>query len=159
MALADGASPARVLVILRRAAGQGTRLRGHRASGSSDWSNARRTGIPTNCQKLGEAARTIVVSTRLVVVAAPEVRYAKTPDGVHLAFVVLGSGVLDVVEVGNGTNMSIEAAYDEPRWEAYLAALGSFARLIRFDPRGIGLSDPLGTSGATIEQYATTPSQ
>jgi class 3 adenylate cyclase len=89
-----------------------------------------------------------------VVVAAPEVRYAKTPDGAHLAFVVLGSGAVDVVEVGNGSNMSIEAAYDEPRWEAYLAALGSFARLIRFDPRGIGLSDPLGASGATIEQYA-----
>ena len=50
--------------------------------------------------------------------------------------------------------MSIESAYDEPRWEGYLAALSSFARLIRFDPRGIGLSDPLGTSGVTIEQYA-----
>ena len=89
-----------------------------------------------------------------MIVAAPEVRYAKTPDGAHLASVVLGSGAVDLVEVGNGTNMSIEAAYDEPRWESYLAALGSFARLIRFDPRGIGLSDPLGTSGATIEQYA-----
>lgn len=89
-----------------------------------------------------------------MVVAAPEVRYAKTPDGAHLAFVVLGSGAVDLVEVGNGTNMSVEAAYDEPRWEGYLAALGSFARLIRFDPRGIGLSDPLGSSGATIEQYA-----
>lgn len=85
---------------------------------------------------------------------APEVRYAKTPDGAHLAFAVLGSGAVDLVEVGGGTNMSIEAAYDEPRWQGYLTALGSFARLIRFDPRGIGLSDPLGTSGATIEQYA-----
>ncbi len=94
------------------------------------------------------------VSTILTVVAAPEVRYAKTPDGAHLAFVVLGSGAIDLVEVGSGTNMSIEAAYDEPRWEGYLAALSSFARLIRFDPRGIGLSDPLGTSGVTIEQCA-----
>jgi len=93
-------------------------------------------------------------STILAVVAAPEVRYAKTPDGAHLAFVVLGSGAIDLVEVGSGTNMSIEAAYDEPRWEGYLAALSSFSRLIRFDPRGIGLSDPLGTTGVTIEQYA-----
>ncbi|HUI02965.1 MAG TPA: adenylate/guanylate cyclase domain-containing protein [Acidimicrobiales bacterium] len=86
--------------------------------------------------------------------AIPEVRYAKAPDGAHLAFVVLGSGPVDLIEVGNGTNMSIEAAWDEPRWEGFLTALGSFARVIRFDPRGIGLSDPLGASGATIEQFA-----
>jgi class 3 adenylate cyclase len=87
-------------------------------------------------------------------VAVPDVRYAKTPDGAHLAFVVLGDGPVDLVEVGNGSNMSIEAAQDEPRWEAYVDAIASFARFIRFDPRGIGLSDPLGSAGATIEQYA-----
>ena len=87
-------------------------------------------------------------------VTTPEVRYAKTSDGAHLAFVVLGDGPIDLVEVGNGSNMSIEAAHDEPRWEAYVEALSSFARLIRFDARGIGLSDPLSANGATIEQYA-----
>lgn len=50
--------------------------------------------------------------------------------------------------------MSIEAASDEPRWEAYVESIAAFTRLIRFDPRGIGLSDPLGSVGATIEQYA-----
>lgn len=87
--------------------------------------------------------------------AAPEVRYAKTSDGAHLAYVVLGDGPLDVVEVGNGSNMSIEAAQDEPRWLGYLDAIAAFARFVRFDPRGIGLSDPLGAGGATIEQYAS----
>jgi class 3 adenylate cyclase len=101
------------------------------------------------------ASATASVSTRLVVVATPEVRYAKTSDGAHLAFVVLGDGPIDLVEVGNGSNMSIEAAHDEPRWQAYVEALSSFTRLIRFDPRGIGLSDPLSASGATIEEYAS----
>ena len=87
--------------------------------------------------------------------AAPDVRYAKTADGAHLAFVVLGDGPIDLVEVGNGSNMGIEAAQDERRWEAFVDAIASFARFIRFDPRGIGLSDPLGAGGATIEQYAS----
>jgi class 3 adenylate cyclase len=88
-------------------------------------------------------------------VTAPDVRYAKTSDGAHLAFTVLGDGPIDLVEVGNGTNMSIEAAHDEPRWQGYVDAIADFARFIRFDPRGIGLSDPLGVGGATIEQYAS----
>jgi class 3 adenylate cyclase len=76
-------------------------------------------------------------------------------DGAHLAFEVIGDGPIDLVEVGNGTNMSIEAAHDEPRWQRYVDALSAFTRLIRFDPRGIGLSDPFGPEGATIEQYAS----
>jgi class 3 adenylate cyclase len=87
-------------------------------------------------------------------VTAPDVRYARTSDGAHLAFTVLGDGPIDLVEVGNGTNMSIEAAQDEPRWQGYVDAIADFARFVRFDPRGIGLSDPLGSDGATIEQYA-----
>jgi len=94
-------------------------------------------------------------STRLMGVTAPDVRYAKTSDGTHLAFVIIGDGPIDLVEVGNGSNMSIEAAHDETRWQGYVEALASFTRLIRFDPRGIGLSDPLSANGATIEQYAS----
>jgi class 3 adenylate cyclase len=93
-------------------------------------------------------------SIRLLVVATPEVRYARTTDGAHLAFTVTGAGPIDLVEVGNGTNMSIEAADEQPRWLAFVDALSAFSRLVRFDPRGIGLSDPLPASGATIEQYA-----
>ena len=83
-----------------------------------------------------------------------DIGYARTADGAHLAFTVQGEGPADLVEVGNGTNMSFEAANDEPRWDTYLRRLGSFSRLIRFDPRGIGLSDPL-SSPATIEHWAT----
>jgi class 3 adenylate cyclase len=88
-------------------------------------------------------------------VTAPDVRYAKTPDGAHLAYVILGDGPIDLIEVGNGSNMSIEAAHDEPRWQGYVEALAAFTRLIRFDPRGIGLSDPLSANSATLEQHAS----
>jgi class 3 adenylate cyclase len=87
-------------------------------------------------------------------VAIPEVRYARAADNGHLAYTTFGAGTIDLVEVGNGTNMSFEAADDQPRWASYLERLGSFSRVIRFDPRGIGLSDPLGGAPQTCEAWA-----
>ncbi len=82
-----------------------------------------------------------------------DVRYAKTGDNAHLAYSVFGSGAIDLVEVGNGTNVSFDAANDESRWTAYFERLAGFARIIRFDPRGIGLSDPLGGARPTFEAW------
>src|SRR4030088_966351 len=43
---------------------------------------------------------------------------------------------------------------DEPRLARCMARLGSFARLIRFDRRGIGLSDPVSPrTPPTLEQW------
>ncbi len=83
-----------------------------------------------------------------------DVRYARTGDNAHLAYVLFGSGAMDVVEVGNGTTMSFDAAPDQPQLEAYVERLGRFARVIRFDPRGIGLSDPLSGARPTAEGWA-----
>ena len=56
----------------------------------------------------------------------------------------------------NGTLFSVDAVAEQPRWQAYVDRLASFSRLIRFDPRGIGLSDPLGSSDPpTVEQWAS----
>ena len=86
----------------------------------------------------------------------PEVRYANTIDGLHIAYLVEGAGSHDVVELSNGTLFSIDATPEQPRWQNYVDRLGSFARLIRFDLRGIGLSDPLGSSDPpTVEQWAS----
>ena len=71
-----------------------------------------------------------------------EVRYARTKDGAHLAYQVLGSGSLDVLSVGYGTVISIDARDDEPHVRGFEHRLASFCRFIRFDPRGLGLSDP-----------------
>src|SRR3984957_5178438 len=85
-----------------------------------------------------------------------ETRYATTADGLHIAYQVEGSGPLNLIELSNGTMFSVDATAEQPRWQAYVDRLTSFSRLIRFDLRGIGLSDPLGTSDPpTVEQWAS----
>ena len=69
----------------------------------------------------------------------PPIRYAKTGE-IDIAYRVLGSGPLDLVFVpGLISNLEIE-------WEDHVKAplyrrLATFARLITFDKRGMGLSD------------------
>jgi class 3 adenylate cyclase len=84
-----------------------------------------------------------------------ETRYAKTTDGLHIAYQVQGNEPLDLIEISNGTLFSVDATAEQPRWQAYVDRLSSFSRLTRFDLRGIGLSDPLGSSDPpTVEQWA-----
>ena len=86
----------------------------------------------------------------------PETRYATTSDGLHIAYQVEGSGPLDLIELTNGTLFSVDSTAEQPRWQVYADRLASFSRLIRFDLRGIGLSDPLGSSDPpTVEQWAS----
>src|SRR5271154_6693140 len=85
----------------------------------------------------------------------PEVRYATTTDGLHIGYQVEGTGPPNLIELTNGTTFSVDAAAEQPRWQAYVERLASFSRLIRFDLRGIGLSDPVGSSDPpTVEQWA-----
>jgi class 3 adenylate cyclase len=71
----------------------------------------------------------------------PEVRYVRSGD-VFIAYHVLGDGPLDVVYVPEFWN-SIEAQWEEPSYAAFLRRLASLGRLICFDQRGTGLSDPV----------------
>ena len=85
----------------------------------------------------------------------PEIRYATTSDGLHIAYQVEGSGSLDLVETGDGTLFSIDATSEQPRWQQWVDRLASFSRVVRFDLRGVGLSDPVGSSEPpTVEQWA-----
>ena len=79
-----------------------------------------------------------------------EIRYAKSGDR-HVAYQVLGDGPIDLLAFNNGCTIWIDRD-DEPHWSRFDRRLASFSRLIRFDPAGLGLSDPLGhRSGPTIE--------
>ena len=78
---------------------------------------------------------------------APLTQYALR-DGVHLGYQVWGPGVgagaaVDVLEFNSGLMISIDEAVDEPNWLRYTQRVAEFARLIRFDAGGLGLSDPL----------------
>jgi class 3 adenylate cyclase len=85
----------------------------------------------------------------------PETHYARTPDGVHIAFQTRGDAPIDLLAVGYGNLISIDARDEEPHVERFEHRLASFSRLIRFDPRGIGLSDPLSPgTPSSVEQAA-----
>jgi pimeloyl-ACP methyl ester carboxylesterase len=71
----------------------------------------------------------------------PETRYAVS-DGVNIAYQVVGSGPFDLVYVP-GWVSNVDMMWEEPRLAAFLERLASFARLIVFDKRGTGLSDPV----------------
>lgn len=73
------------------------------------------------------------------------VKYARTGDGAHLAFQEGGSGPPLLLFIEGF--VSIEDMDDEPRLAHALERRTRFSRAIRFDRRGIGLSDrsPLAT--------------
>lgn len=71
----------------------------------------------------------------------PETRYAKSGD-CHIAYQVVGEGSLDVVFIP-GFVSHLEHAWDEPRFAHFYRRLASFSRLILFDKRGTGMSDPV----------------
>src|SRR5690554_234898 len=71
----------------------------------------------------------------------PATNYARSGD-VHIAYQVVGSGATDLVYVP-GWVSNIEVMWDDPGLARFLDRLASFARLIIFDKRGTGLSDPV----------------
>jgi pimeloyl-ACP methyl ester carboxylesterase/DNA-binding winged helix-turn-helix (wHTH) protein/class 3 adenylate cyclase len=85
------------------------------------------------------------------VTGPPEVRYARSGD-VNIAYQVLGDGPLDMVFV-MGWVSHLEYFWREPSFARFLSRLASFSRLILFDKRGTGLSDPVPLNELpTLEQ-------
>lgn len=71
----------------------------------------------------------------------PETRYARTGD-VHIAYQVVGDGPIDIVLFGTFVS-HVELIWDDPQAADLLRRLASFSRLIIFDKRGVGMSDPM----------------
>jgi class 3 adenylate cyclase len=74
-------------------------------------------------------------------VKLPETRYARSGD-VNIAYQVVGDGPFDVVFVP-GYVTHLELAWKLPGFASFLSDIGSYARLIKFDKRGTGMSDPV----------------
>jgi class 3 adenylate cyclase len=84
----------------------------------------------------------------------PTTRYAKTPDGAHLAYQVFGEGVVPLV-VAQGQASHVEHQWDFPIQTQLLRRLGQLAQVIVYDQRGCGLSDRnLGSDRDWIGQCA-----
>src|SRR6476660_808985 len=70
----------------------------------------------------------------------PETRYAKTVDGVYVAYQVLGDGPNDIVYVP-GWISNIDTNWELGHYATLFRGLAAHGRLIVFDRRGSGLSD------------------
>jgi pimeloyl-ACP methyl ester carboxylesterase len=81
-------------------------------------------------------------------VSGPAIRYARNGD-VSIAYMVHGDGPLDLLFVG-GFISHLEVAMEWEQARRFWDRLGSFARVIAFDKRGMGLSDRDG-GGYTLE--------
>ena len=77
--------------------------------------------------------------SRFGAVSAPPVQYAANGD-IHIAYQVLGEGPLDLVFVA-GAITNLEVLWEMSDYRRACERLASFARLILFDKRGMGLSD------------------
>jgi class 3 adenylate cyclase len=73
-------------------------------------------------------------------VEIPETRFTKTGE-VSIAYQVVGDGDIDLVLVPQWLS-NIEQYWDHPASSHFLRRLSAFSRLIMFDKRGTGLSDP-----------------
>jgi len=76
--------------------------------------------------------------------ATPRVRYAQS-GAVNIAYQVVGEGPIDIVFV-MGWVSHLESFWSEPHFARFLNRLATRARLILFDKRGTGLSDPVPVS-------------
>ena len=68
-----------------------------------------------------------------------------------VAYQVFGDGDLDLVFVPGGVS-HVDIAWQDRRYQRFMARLGSFARVIVFDKRGMGASDPVATPPTVKER-------
>ena len=109
---------------------------------------------------LSAAYRKLGVSNRAALVAllrnsaadqTPVTRYAVSGDS-HIAYQVLGDGPRDLILIP-GFVSNVETAWTWPAHARFLRRLAAGRRLIVFDKRGTGLSDPVADpSCLTLEQ-------
>src|SRR5919201_731512 len=81
----------------------------------------------------------------------PETRYARSA-GLNIAYQGVGEGTVDLVYVP-GWVSHVELAWELPDLVRGFERLASFSRLILFDKRGTGMSDPVAASNLpSLEQ-------
>ena len=84
--------------------------------------------------------------------STPETLYASTEEG-YVAYQIFGGGAFDLLFIGNWAS-NVEAMWEHPLMARYLNRLASFARVICFDKRGAGVSDPVPIGALpTLEQW------
>jgi hypothetical protein len=91
----------------------------------------------------------LVAIRPILAVMPPPIRYVHSGD-VAIAYQVVGEGPHDLLMIP-GWISHLALDWEEPTWVRWCERMTSFARLVRFDKRGTGLSDrPPGV--ATLEE-------
>jgi class 3 adenylate cyclase len=85
---------------------------------------------------------------------AAQTGYATTPDGVHIAYQVGVGNALDLL-VCPDAFFGFEQLRVDPGWVTFFDGLATFSRVVLYDRRGVGLSDPVALEQPpTLEQWA-----
>ena len=74
----------------------------------------------------------------------PQTSYARTTDGMHVAYQAYGGGPARII-VLNEWFSNVDILWELPYDAKVLERLGTFAEVVLFDKRGVGLSDHLST--------------
>ena len=80
----------------------------------------------------------------------PEIHYARSSGNVYIGYQVFGSGPFDLVVVP-GALSNIDYGWEFESWRNYYGALATIARVLLFDKRGTGISDPV-LGAPTLEE-------
>ena len=84
----------------------------------------------------------------------PQPRYARTASGLHIAYETVGEGPLDLLLVDQWFS-NVDALWDFEPLAHLVTQLATFSRVILFDKRGTGLSDPVALEALpTLEGWA-----
>ena len=75
---------------------------------------------------------------------APPIRYCRTEDGVNIAYWTLGEGP-PVLVVHSPPMSHVSLEWDVPRFRQFYEALAKDFRVLRYNPRGTGLSGSADT--------------
>jgi DNA-binding winged helix-turn-helix (wHTH) protein/pimeloyl-ACP methyl ester carboxylesterase len=119
------------------------RALGDKATGESFIETVPRVGyrFVAEVQEAGPAHHTLLPAP-----AAPpghslrqEIRFCTAGDGVRLAYSAVGAGP-PIIKSANWLN-HLEFEWESPVWKHWIAALTRHHTLIRYDERGVGLSD------------------
>src|SRR5262249_56024752 len=83
--------------------------------------------------------------------ARPATRYARSGEA-HVAYQVTGVGLTDLI-LTPGFISHLDLQWESVAYRRFVRQLAGFARVIRYDKRGTGLSDPVAAV-PTLEQRA-----
>lgn len=83
----------------------------------------------------------------------PRTQYARSLDGINIAYQVLGDGPVDLIFL-SGCFSHVDGRWELPQFARFLNELATFSRVLIFDKRGTGASDPVANiERVTIEDW------